>query len=107
MNIPLSRVKPPDSVQGLCAASQGADITFGLRGGSGSSLPQGTTLTSFTTRPDTLFGVTHMVVAPEHLLLKDWQLCSTEQRDAVRGWGVCGLVIFDLEHNNAQILWMY
>jgi len=68
--------------------SEGADITFGLRCG-GSSPPGAaptTTLTSFTTRPDTLFGVTHMVVAPEHPLLKSGELCSAEQKDAVAAY---------------------
>lgn len=36
---------------------QGAEIKFGLKGGEGSSLPAGASLSVFTTRPDTLFGV--------------------------------------------------
>ena len=43
--------------------SQGAEITFGFDG-----LP-GTHLTVYTTRPDTIFGVDFMVVAPEHELV--------------------------------------
>ena len=39
--------------------SYGVEVKFSLEGG-------GTPLTIFTTRPDTLFGVTFMVLAPEH-----------------------------------------
>jgi leucyl-tRNA synthetase len=46
--------------------SEGAEIEFPVLG-------TNDTLTVFTTRPDTLFGVTYMVVAPEHTLLKSWQ----------------------------------
>jgi leucyl-tRNA synthetase len=42
--------------------SEGADVDFGLDG-------LDATLRIFTTRPDTLFGVTYMVVSPEHPLL--------------------------------------
>ena len=38
-------------------------------------------LTVFTTRPDTLFGATYMVLAPEHPLVDE--LTAPEQRDAV------------------------
>ena len=44
--------------------SEGAQIHFALEGRSGE------TLNVFTTRPDTLFGATFMVVAPEHPLLR-------------------------------------
>ena len=49
--------------------SEGANVKFELKGGEGSNLPAGTSLEVYTTRPDTLFGVTYMVVAPEHPLL--------------------------------------
>ena len=42
--------------------SEGADITFTIK-------DQDTTFTVFTTRPDTLFGATYCVLAPEHPLV--------------------------------------
>lgn len=43
--------------------SQGAEIDF--------KLSTGDTVTVFTTRPDTLFGATYMVLAPEHTLIAE------------------------------------
>lgn len=54
--------------------SEGADITFSVDSSSD-------TITVFTTRPDTLFGATYMVLAPEHALVD--ALTSEEQRSAV------------------------
>eukprot|EP00878_Enallax_costatus_P022863 GHUV01024296.1.p1 GENE.GHUV01024296.1~~GHUV01024296.1.p1 ORF type:complete len:684 (+),score=223.68 GHUV01024296.1:356-2407(+) len=48
---------------------QGAEIHFKLQQRDGSSLSPDTQLTVYTTRPDTLFGATYMVVAPEHPLI--------------------------------------
>lgn len=54
--------------------SVGADVTFEIEGGYGD-------LTVYTTRPDTLFGVTYMVLSPEHPLVE--KITTPEQRDAV------------------------
>jgi leucyl-tRNA synthetase len=43
--------------------SEGAEVNFKVEGG-------GETITVFTTRPDTLFGATYMVLAPEHPLVE-------------------------------------
>ena len=53
--------------------SEGAFVDF--------SLESGEKLTVYTTRPDTLFGATYMVLAPEHPLVA--RLTTAEQRAAV------------------------
>ncbi len=52
--------------------SEGADVHFDC---------QGNTITVYTTRPDTLFGATYMVLAPEHELVA--QITTEAQRAAV------------------------
>ena len=52
--------------------SEGAEVDFALPG-------RDEPLTVFTTRPDTLFGATYMVLAPEHPLVDE--LTTAEQRD--------------------------
>ena len=56
----------PDSTKRLqenwIGRSEGAEITFDLSG-------HDAQLTAFTTRPDTLYGATYMVIAPEHPLV--------------------------------------
>ncbi len=54
--------------------SDGAEVDFALPG-------RAEPLTVFTTRPDTLFGATYMVLAPEHPLVDE--LTTAEQREAV------------------------
>ena len=44
--------------------SEGAEVNFNLTNSD-------KTLTVYTTRPDTLFGATYMVIAPEHPIIKD------------------------------------
>jgi leucyl-tRNA synthetase len=48
---------------------QGAEVHFKVVPTEGSALGPDTQLSVYTTRPDTLFGATYMVVAPEHPLL--------------------------------------
>ena len=48
--------------------SHGANVTFDLADSAGSDV---SSLEVYTTRPDTLFGATFMVIAPEHPLLGD------------------------------------
>ncbi len=45
--------------------STGAEVDF--------NTTEGDKLRVFTTRPDTLFGATYMVIAPEHEILKKWE----------------------------------
>lgn len=75
--------------------SEGAAVGFALRGGPGSSVGEGATLEVYTTRPDTLFGVTYMVVAPEHPLLS--ALASAEQGAAVQAYAEAAARKSDLE----------
>jgi leucyl-tRNA synthetase len=64
----LDRLQWPESVKAMqrnwIGRSEGAAITFPVVG---SDPPAA--IEAFTTRPDTLFGATYMVVAPEHPLL--------------------------------------
>jgi leucyl-tRNA synthetase len=59
--------------------SEGARVRFPVVGGDD-------TIEVFTTRPDTLFGATFMVLAPEHPLVE--QLTTAEQRAAVDAYRV-------------------
>lgn len=59
--------------------SEGATVSFPIAG-------HAETLKIFTTRPDTLFGVTYMVMAPEHPLVS--QLTTAEQKKAVQEYVV-------------------
>lgn len=54
--------------------SEGAEVTFQIEGHEG-------TFTVFTTRPDTLFGATYAVLAPEHALVNE--ITTDDQRAAV------------------------
>ena len=69
----------PDSTKRLqknwIGKSEGAEVTFQLADIANESL------TVFTTRPDTLFGATYMVVAPEHPLIS--KLTTPAQKSAV------------------------
>ena len=57
--------------------SEGAEVTFTIDG-------HDKDFTVFTTRPDTLFGATYTVLAPEHPYVKE--ITTAEQKDAVEGY---------------------
>ncbi len=57
--------------------SEGANVTFKLEHGEGA-------IEVYTTRPDTLFGATYMVLAPEHSLVE--KITTPERRAAVRDY---------------------
>jgi leucyl-tRNA synthetase len=58
--------------------SEGAEIEFAVDG-------HAEKLTAFTTRPDTIFGVTFMSIAPEHALLE--RIVPSSHRAAVEAFG--------------------
>jgi leucyl-tRNA synthetase len=66
----LDVVRWPESTRTMQAAwigrSEGAEIDFPLADGAPA---EGETIRVYTTRPDTIFGATYMVVAPEHPLV--------------------------------------
>ncbi|HEX8598243.1 MAG TPA: leucine--tRNA ligase [Chloroflexia bacterium] len=57
--------------------STGAELEFQVEG-------QEAVIRTFTTRPDTIFGATFLVLAPEHPLVE--QITTPEQRDVVRAY---------------------
>jgi leucyl-tRNA synthetase len=77
----LDKLEWPDSLKLMqrnwIGRSVGANVHFPLAEGEG-------TIEVFTTRPDTLFGATYMVLAPEHSLVD--RLTTPEQAEAVKGY---------------------
>jgi leucyl-tRNA synthetase len=71
--------------------SEGANVTFALEGRNDS-------LEVYTTRPDTLFGATYMVMAPEHHLVHE--LTTPEQRSAVEDYVRRSALKSDLERTD-------
>jgi leucyl-tRNA synthetase len=59
--------------------SVGAEVDFDVLG-----LEDGPAITVFTTRPDTLYGATYMVLAPEHPLVE--RITTDAQRNAVEAY---------------------
>lgn len=72
--------------------SKGAEVAFEIEGHAGSSL------TVFTTRPDTLFGATYCVLAPEHELVA--KIATAEQAAAVKAYQDKAATKSDLERTD-------
>jgi leucyl-tRNA synthetase len=92
----LKEVDWPDSTKRMQAAwigrSEGAEVVFKLEVAAHGDLKV------FTTRPDTLFGATYMVIAPEHPLVD--VITVAEQRDAVKAYRSKAASKSDLERTD-------
>ena len=77
----LERIDWTDSLKEMqrnwIGRSTGCELAFSVKN-------HDITLTAFTTRPDTIFGVTYLTLAPEHELVE--QLTTDAQRAEVRGY---------------------
>ena len=73
--------------------SEGANVTFEIKDSS-------ETFTVFTTRPDTLFGSTYAVLAPEHELVE--KITTDEQRESVEEYVEKASHKSDLERTELQ-----
>ncbi|MEM6337065.1 MAG: leucine--tRNA ligase, partial [Bacteroidota bacterium] len=73
--------------------SEGAEIDFPIQGHEDA-------LTVYTTRPDTIFGATYMVVAPEHPLVE--AITVDGQRGAVQAYVDAAALKSDLERTELQ-----
>ncbi len=75
----LNELDWPESLKDMqrnwIGKSEGAEVTFTINEH---------TVNVFTTRPDTLFGATYMVLAPEHKLVEE--ITTSEQRAAVESY---------------------
>ena len=71
--------------------STGAEVDFKVDGSEN-------VITVFTTRPDTLFGATYMVLAPEHNLVE--KLSTAENRDKVNGYKKASALKSDLDRTD-------
>jgi leucyl-tRNA synthetase len=88
----LERVDWPEPIKMMqrnwIGRSEGANVRFGLKGSD-------ECIEVYTTRPDTLFGATYMVLAPEHRLVKS--ITTPERRAEVRAYVEAAARKSDLE----------
>ena len=64
--------------------SEGAEVDFALAGREFLAANSGSHIRVFTTRPDTLFGATYMVLSPEHKLVE--KITTQDQSEAVKAY---------------------
>ncbi|TVR93467.1 MAG: leucine--tRNA ligase [Spirochaetaceae bacterium] len=78
----------PESIKAMqrnwIGRSEGANVRFALDESSAAAAGGDADLEVFTTRPDTLYGATYMVLAPEHPLVA--KITTEEQRAAVTAY---------------------
>ena len=90
----------PESVKAMqhnwIGKSTGAEVTFTVADKDGK--PTEDNLTVYTTRCDTLFGATYMVVSPEHKIIS--KITTAEQADAVKAYQEAAAKKSDLERTD-------
>ncbi len=88
----LEELDWPESIKDMqrnwIGRSEGADVSFELKG-------TGEEITVFTTRPDTLYGASYLVLAPEHSLVD--KVTSEEKKEAVETYRTQVATKSDLE----------
>ena len=96
----LDSLNWPESVKAMqrnwIGRSEGAEVNFTVADKDGKPTDQ--LLTVYTTRCDTLFGATYMVVSPEHPLIE--KLTTAEQKDAVAAYREQAAKKSDLERTD-------
>lgn len=92
----LDELDWPESIKEMqrnwIGRSEGAEVTFTVDG------HPSTSVTVFTTRPDTLFGATYMVLAPEHELIDE--ITSDDQKATVDAYRTEVAAKSDLERTD-------
>ena len=90
----------PESVKAMqhnwIGKSTGAEVTFTVADKDGN--PTENNLTVYTTRCDTLFGATYMVVSPEHKIIS--KITTAEQAEAVKAYQEAAAKKSDLERTD-------
>ncbi|KAF8087470.1 hypothetical protein N665_0584s0004 [Sinapis alba] len=98
----LDELEWPESIKEMqrnwIGRSEGAELNFSILDGKGKETDKG--ITVYTTRPDTLFGATYMVVAPEHHLLS--YFVTPEQKQQVEEYKDFASRKSDLERTELQ-----
>lgn len=93
----LDLVDWPESLKKLqinwIGRSEGAEVLFAIKNSEEA-------LRVFTTRPDTLFGATYMVIAPEHPLVAN--ITTPQQKDAVKKYQKQAAEKSDLDRTELQ-----
>ncbi|WP_444684043.1 leucine--tRNA ligase [Alkalicoccus luteus] len=88
----LEELDWPESIKDMqrnwIGRSEGADVDFRLKG-------TGKEITVFTTRPDTLYGATYLVLAPEHSLVDE--VMTEDQKEKVEAYRKSVALKSDLE----------
>lgn len=97
----LDTINWPESLKEMqrnwIGRSEGAEVHFALASEVGPAVPSGPMprITVFTTRPDTLYGATYMVLSPEHKLVVG--ITTPDQRAAVEEYQKFAASRSDLE----------